>query len=945
MSTTAFVPGSLVRARGREWVVLPGSDGDLVRVRPLGGTDDEETAIWRPIEPVEPAAFAPPDWQRPGDHRSTRLLRDAVRLGIRAGTGPFRSFAHLGVDPRPYQLVPLMMALRLDPVRLLIADDVGIGKTVEACLIARELLDRGEARRLAVLCPPHLAEQWQGELSSKFHIDAELVLAGTAARLERTCRVGESLFERYPYTVVSLDFVRGQRHREQFLVGCPELVLVDEAHSCADAGEGRGNRHLRYALLTDLARDPDRHLVLVTATPHSGKEQAFRSLLTLLDPELAGLPEDLGGDGNRRHRHKLARYFVQRGRGDIRAYLDAETPFPERKEAEATYRLTPTYRALLERALDFARETTAEVEHDRRLQRVRWWSVLALLRSLSSSPAAAVATLRARSGVVDAASADDADEIGRQQVMDLLDERSGEDEDSTPGADFEEAEVPASPYRRRMLEMARQAQKLWGDDDPKLTGVVPILRDLIKDGFQPIVFCRFISTADYVGAELRERLPKGVTVEVVTGLLPPAEREARVAGLGQAPKRVLVATDCLSEGINLQDSFDAVVHYDLSWNPTRHEQREGRVDRFGQRKKQVRVVTYYGKDNPVDGLVWEVLVRKHQTIRNALGISIPVPVDSQQVVSAIMEGLVLRGRTSTGQLKLFEREVQKTREEVDLEWQNAADREKRSRRLFAQETLDPGEVARELRAAREAVGAGVEVRAFVRSALVAHGARVTDKDGALCIDLSPVSRALREAVGADEEKKLKMTARLSLPAVDDELYLTRTHPFVAGLAAHATTTALDPQLEGVARRCGAIFTRDVAKRTTLLLLRLRFHLETGRGFARRTILAEEATLLAFRGAPASPEWLPAAEAEALLGAEPSKNLGADVARERLREVVDALPRLEARIVETARERAAALAEAHARVRQSARPGGTAHRVTPHLPPDVLGVYVFLPGAA
>src|SRR5204863_1593733 len=120
-----------------------------------------------------------------GDYRSCRLLRDAVRLGFRSSAGPFRSFGHIAVEPRPSQLVPLLMALKLDPVRLLIADDVGIGKTVEACLVARELLDRGEVRRMAVLCPPHLAEQWQGELREKFHVDAALVLPSTVTRLER----------------------------------------------------------------------------------------------------------------------------------------------------------------------------------------------------------------------------------------------------------------------------------------------------------------------------------------------------------------------------------------------------------------------------------------------------------------------------------------------------------------------------------------------------------------------------------------------------------------------------------------------------------------------------------------------------------------------------------------------------------------------------------------
>ena len=143
VESAPFSVGSLVRVRDREWVVLPGSDAELLLVRPLGGTDAEATGILSSLELVEPATFALPDPTQPGDYRSARLLRDALRLGFRSSAGPFRSFGHIAVEPRPYQLVPLLMALRQDPVRLLIADDVGIGKTVEAGLIARELLDQG----------------------------------------------------------------------------------------------------------------------------------------------------------------------------------------------------------------------------------------------------------------------------------------------------------------------------------------------------------------------------------------------------------------------------------------------------------------------------------------------------------------------------------------------------------------------------------------------------------------------------------------------------------------------------------------------------------------------------------------------------------------------------------------------------------------------------------
>ena len=221
-----FAVGSLVKARDREWVVLPESTDEMLILRPLGGTEDEVTGIYIHLETVEPAQFDLPDPTQPGDNRSCRLLRDAVRLGFRSSAGPFRSFAKIAVEPRPYQLVPLLMALKLDPVRVLIADDVGIGKTVEACLIARELLDRGEVERLAILCPPHLAEQWQRELLEKFHLEAELVLSSTATRLERHCRLGQSLFDLYPYVIVSTDFIKSEHRREEFLRTCPNGKAV-----------------------------------------------------------------------------------------------------------------------------------------------------------------------------------------------------------------------------------------------------------------------------------------------------------------------------------------------------------------------------------------------------------------------------------------------------------------------------------------------------------------------------------------------------------------------------------------------------------------------------------------------------------------------------------------------------------------------------------------------
>lgn len=941
----SFAVGSLVRVRGREWVVLPDSTDDLVLVRPLGGTEDEVTGIITGLETVEPATFALPDPQQIGDYRSARLLRAAVRLSFRSSAGPFRSFARINVEPRPYQLVPLLMALKLDPVRLLIADDVGIGKTIEALLVARELLDRGEIDRLAVLCPPQLAEQWQAELREKFYIEAELVLSSTATRLERHLRMGESLFERYPFVVVSTDFIKSERRRDEFLRTAPNFIIVDEAHTAAHTTDKRGGRHQRYELVAALAGDPDRHLILVTATPHSGKEEAFRSLLAMLNPVFADLPEDLTGAENEPLRRELARYFVQRRRGDIRAYLDAITPFPERDTAEETYKLTDAYKRLFDRVLAYARETVLQPGEGYR-QRVRWWSALALLRSLASSPAAAAATLRSRAATTEADTEEDVDEIGRRTVLDLMNDESAEGIDVIPGSDIGELAGDEISHRRRLLDMARAAEALQGEADSKLHRLIAIVKDLLREGYNPIIFCRFIPTVDYVTNALREAT-RGVEIAGVTGMLPPAEREERVTQLTAAPRRVrvLVCTDCLSEGINLQAGFDAVVHYDLSWNPTRHEQREGRVDRYGQPKERIKVVTYYGIDNQIDGIVLDVLLRKHRTIRNSLGISVPVPGNSEDVIEAIFEGLLLRENASFSQnlLPVFDEYMKPRQEELDLQWEAAAEREKRSRTMFAQQAIRVDEVAAELNAAREAVGSGIDVAAFMKDAVRMYGG-VVSENGAVGFDLTEAPRGMRDMLG-----KVQFAARFELPVKEGQLYLTRTHPLVESLATYVMNTALDAAEaedgQPRARRGGAIRTAMVQRRTTLLLVRFRYHLITRTQDDERQLLAEDSLTLAFEGPPENAVWLDTVSAEALLQAEPDENIHPQQAAEFIQRVVEGFGHIRPILDEIAHQRGDELLAAHVRVREAAYRRGERrpqHRVEAQLPPDVLGIYVYLP---
>ncbi len=933
-------PGTLVHTRGREWVVLPDSTEELLVLRPLGGLDEEITGVLPAVEPVESATFRLPVKEDVGDFTSGQLLRDAARLSTRSAAGPFRSFGRIAVEPRPYQLVPLMMALKLDPVRMLIADDVGIGKTIEASLIARELLDRGEIRRLAVLCPPHLAEQWQRELAEKFHIDAELVLSSTIQRLERDLPLGVSVFERHPFTVVSTDFIKAPRRAEDFALKCPECVIVDEAHGCTLAGGvGRG-RQQRYELLRRVSANAERHLILVTATPHSGNEEAFRSLLSLLDDSFLNLPTDLDRAGREGVRRRLARHLVQRRRADIRHYLETDTAFPERRDKEATYSFHPAYRSLFDEILDFAREYVSGEDGGHRRQRVRYWSALALLRCVSSSPAAAAATLRSRAAV-DQAEDEDIDEVGRRTVLDHGDDDDTVALDFSPGT---ATEGSRDSSRRKLLEFARRAEALDPADDHKLQGAVKEVKGLLKDGFHPVVFCRFVDTAEYVARHLRETLPDKIRVESVTGLLPPAEREARIETLvAEGGQFVLVCTDCLSEGINLQDHFDAVLHYDLAWNPTRHEQREGRVDRFGQEKPEVRVVTYYGADNPIDGVILDVLIRKHKSIKSTLGVTVAVPGSSEQIAETLFAGALFRESTreGTGQLSLqFIDDLEPKKEAIHAEWDNARDREKASRSRFAQHTLSPEAVADELASVRTAIGRAGDVERFVRTVLQAANLALDDRGTALTVHLSnDAPRALRQAIGRDDS----FTGRFDLPLQEGEFYLGRTSPIVEGLAGWTLDQALDPvarDARPIAARCGAVSTSAVDARTTLVVARFRFHLKVA-GRDGETLLCEEILPLAFTGQVDAPQWLTAEEGERLLSARPERNLLPTAIEQQLSLLLPGLPRLQAALETLAGERATAQLEAHERVREASRTRGRVS-IEPVLPVDILGAYVLLP---
>ena len=602
-------PGSLIKYRNRDWMVLPSDDSELMMIKPLGGSDEEITAIYLPLqvmpgEQPEPSHFPAPSADHLGSFETAKLLFDASRLSFRNASGPFRCMGKLSFRPRSYQLVPLVMALRLkEPVRMMIADDVGVGKTIEALIILKELMERGDVRNFAVICPPHLCEQWQEELKDKLDIEAEIIRSSTAASLDRKLPDDRSVFHHAPHQVISIDYIKADKRRGIFLTDCPQFVIVDEAHTCAlPAGAKSNSQQQRHALIHDISQQTDKHILLLTATPHSGKDEEFLSLLGLLNPDFSNMRFD---QPQRRDRERIARQFVQRKRESIKKWLKEITPFPERESKEIPYQLHPEYKEFYQDILEFAKAISKDTGK-RNTMRIRYWAALALLRGVMSSPAAGLEMLQNRQNK----------KLSEEELIDLQEQENPHietlsfDTDSSQTelidhADLETSEIQLIQKLREQIQRLGELEK-----DAKAQKAIQIITEWISKGYQPIVFCKYIATANYLGTLLKSHLPPGIHVESITSELADEQRREKILWMGQSEKRVLIATDCLSEGINLQELFTAVLHYDLPWNPNRIEQRDGRVDRFGQDAPVVISYILWGEDNPIDNIVLGILIRK-----------------------------------------------------------------------------------------------------------------------------------------------------------------------------------------------------------------------------------------------------------------------------------------------------------------------------------------------
>ncbi|MFD2577453.1 helicase-related protein [Novosphingobium colocasiae] len=458
------------------------------------------------------------------------------------------------------------------------------------------------------------------------------------------------------------------------------------------------------------------------------------------------------------------------------------------------------------------------------------------------------------------------------------------------------------------------------EDDPKFRELVRQVKDLTaKKDARPVIFCRFITTAEAVGEALRAQFKKH-EVEIVTGRLTPEERRGRVEAMVDHPNRILVATDCLSEGINLQSLFNAVIHYDLNWNPTRHQQRDGRVDRFGQPEDTVWSVMMFGSNSIIDGAVIKVITEKMKRIQQATGVIVPVPEDSASVSNALMQAMLLHSSKPRAQ-GLFD--FGDAEERLEMEWKDAEENARKSQTRYAQAALKPDEVLPEWHRLRELLGGPDEVERFTRRAL----ARIDTPLGAVGshyrVSYEDLPKQLGERLAARN-----LTGTRAIGFADklqpDVAHVGRTHPLVAMLAETMAEGALDPGgVEGKATlgRCGAWRSAAVNKLTTVLLLRLRFKLTTS---GRKTLLAEEATALAFATGE-NAAIAQGAEALALLEPDASGDIAPPVITRQVDQALARLPEYDAAIRAYAQDRAAQLSEDHDRVKFATRGEGGHHR--------------------
>lgn len=538
MKKRQCVAGDLVTVRGARWRVIDVRRFERCAVVSLQGATAKsghvERRVVTPFDVLEAV-----DSTRTPRFVSSRMWRSVCRALVYAETPPgcLRSASAARFDLLPHQLEPALAVVRGLATRVLLADEVGLGKTVQAGLVAAELRQRGVCDRTLVIAPAGLRDQWSRELAERFAIDAAVVDGPLLRRLASAMPVGMNPWQAIPTAIASIDYVKRAEVLPAVAACVWDLLVVDEAHGV----NGDSDRHAAVQALAASAP----YVLLLTATPHSGDDRAFASLCGVGAVDQAPLvifrrTRAQIGIGVRRRVHLVA----------VRASVD------ERR-----------MHALLARYADAIRRERAHAgAADPAL-------ALSVLHKRAFSSAWSLAeSIERRLGALEASAA----RADNEQLMLPLDDPTGDlvraDEPPPWPADLRLAD---SSRERQLLTTVLSAARIASSGETKLLCLARLLRR-VRESI--VVFTEYRDTL----AHVRSCIARATMV--LHGGLAGHERAAALEAFVAAPGAVLLATDAAAEGLNLHHHCRAIVNLELPWNPMRLEQRIGRVDRIGQRR-------------------------------------------------------------------------------------------------------------------------------------------------------------------------------------------------------------------------------------------------------------------------------------------------------------------------------------------------------------------------
>ena len=577
-----------------------------------------EKLLFRDDEPALSLVAEGRPWSFDGDGDAFRLASEAKRISLAYLFDPYVAVSTSLVDPLPHQITAVYAEmLGRQPLSFLLADDPGAGKTIMAGLYIRELLVRAELRRCLIVVPGSLVEQWQAELAEKFHLNFSLL---TTEAIEGS--PSGNPFADADLLIARLDKLARDEDLALLLDNAPEwdLVVFDEAHKLSATLFGDEVKQTKRRKLAERVRPHTRNLLLLTATPHSGKEADFELFMALLDPDrfaghrrLAAEKAPPGSTTEGLMRRLIKEQLVK---------FDGTPLFPPRFAYVVRYELSGPEAALYERVTAYVREEMNRAERlkdvgEGRRGVIVGFALTVLQRRLASSPEAIYQSLRRRrerlertlaeteilrAGAEARISQPELERISLATVRELTEGDDDYDPDDATAAETEETEETAvdlataartiaelraeiatvRDLEARAADVRRRGTDTKWNELSRLFGDAPEMVDAGGGRRKLIVFTEHRDTLNYLVDRMGTFLGRPEAIVAIHGGLPRDQRRAAEARFkNEADAIVLVATDAAGEGINLQRAH-LMVNYDLPWNPNRLEQRFGRIHRIGQ---------------------------------------------------------------------------------------------------------------------------------------------------------------------------------------------------------------------------------------------------------------------------------------------------------------------------------------------------------------------------